>query len=98
MKRFQILFTIKSISKGIFFSLLFTKNNNELSAESVSYLKNYLLDTVKEVASVDEIDEAELVRFNKLLIKYVELLSDGDKAHIRTQYIKNVLPRFDSST
>lgn len=53
MKRFQILFTRKNISKGIFFSLLFTKNKNELSSESVSYLKNYLLDTVKEVSTVD---------------------------------------------
>lgn len=70
MKRFKIIFEKKNISKGVFFNLLFSKYNKDLSPELVGHLKTYFLDNIGAFSKADEVEDSEMVRFNKLLIKY----------------------------
>lgn len=44
MKRFQIIFDRKRVSKGTFFNLLFSKADKQTSPELVSHLKNYFFE------------------------------------------------------
>lgn len=70
MKRFQVIFDKKRVAKGLFFSLLFEKSNRDISPEMVTHLKTYFLDALANFVRSEETEESELVRFNKLLIKY----------------------------
>jgi hypothetical protein len=47
MKRFQIIFDTKRASKGLFFSLLFSSTNRDISPELVGHLKTYFLDNLQ---------------------------------------------------
>lgn len=98
IKRFKVIFENKKITKGVFFSLLFDKYTKDPSPELVSYLKTFFLETVEALAAAQEADESELIRFSKLLIKFITHLSEADQQYIRTQYLTHILPSFNSST
>lgn len=70
MKRFQVIFDKKRVAKGLFFSLLFEKTNKDISPEMVVHLKTYFLDSLANFVRSEETEESELMRFNKLLVKY----------------------------
>jgi hypothetical protein len=98
IKRFKVIFENKNITKGVFFSLLFDKYNKDPSPELVSYLKTFFLETVETLAAAQQADESELIRFNKLLVKFITHLPEADQQYIRAQYLTHILPSFNSST
>lgn len=54
MNSFKIIFEKKNISKGLFFSLLFSKSKQrEVSPEVLTYLKEYFFETIKQIANAD---------------------------------------------
>jgi len=59
----------------VFYNLFFPKySKKEISPELIRNLRDYLLDSAKSLATVDEIEEAEVIRFCKLVVKFFEFL------------------------
>jgi hypothetical protein len=63
----------------------------------VGLLKEFFFDTLKELSTSEEIEEGELIRVSKLLIKYFDKLSQSEKEHIREQYLGFIIPQFSHS-
>ena len=79
MDRFKIIFENKNLSKGLLFSLLLERGQSRPSEEILSFLKEFFFGTLQELRTADEIEEGELVRVSKLLIKYFNRLSVSEK-------------------
>jgi hypothetical protein len=76
MIRFKAIFEKKNISKGLLFSLMFSRTKvRDVSEEMLGYLREFFLTTIEEISSADEVEEGELVRVSKLLIRYFDRLS-----------------------
>lgn len=76
MIRFKAIFEKKNISKGLLFSLMFSRTKvRDVSEEMLVYLREFFLTTIEEISSADEVEEGELVRVSKLLIRYFDRLS-----------------------
>ncbi len=99
MKRFQVIFDRKRVSKGVFFNLLFSKaDKKETSPELVTHLKSYFMDGLTEFTSAEISDSNEILRFNKLLLKYFDYFSEKEQEHFKEKYIEKMIPYYNTST
>ena len=60
-------------------------------------MKEFFSSSVKELTEADEVEENELIRFSKLLLKYFWKLSQGEQEYMRDQYFNYIIPHFNHS-
>lgn len=60
----------------------------------VVHLKTYFLDTLANFVRSEETEESELMRFNKLLVKYFEYFSEKEQEYLRKEYLEKMIPYY----
>lgn len=73
------------------FSSIHHKNASD---QVLGYLKDYFLNEIDSIVKAKEVEDGEILRLSKLLIRYMARLTPGEKEHIKNHYLNYIIPQF----